>query len=151
MQGSSQLYLKSGDILSDTNISTVESAVINYTASESAPDIRLANTLTHAGILNAQDGIISTISVNNLVGNNGSIYLDVDSSNNTSDVLKVNNSASGTINVKLSNGEVLNNEGVKIKFAETATDSGFNFTFQNDDTVYTLETVKEEKDGVLSW
>lgn len=151
MQGSSQLYLKSGDILSDTNISTVESAVINYTASESAPDIRLANTLTHAGILNAQDGVISTISVNNLVGNNGSIYLDVDSSNNTSDVLKVNNSASGTINVKLSNGEVLNNEGVKIKFAETATDSGFNFTFQNDDTVYTLETVKEEKDGVLSW
>ena len=151
MQGSSQLYLKSGDILSDTNISTVESAVINYTASESAPDIRLANTLTHAGILNAQDGVISTISVNNLVGNNGSIYLDVDSSNNTSDVLKVNNSASGTINIKLSNGEVLNNEGVKIKFAETATDSGFNFTFQNDDTVYTLETVKEEKDGVLSW
>lgn len=151
MQGSSQLYLKSGDILSDTNISTVESAVINYTASESAPDIKLANTFTHAGILNAQDGVISTISVNNLVGNNGSIYLDVDSSNNTSDVLKVNNSASGTINVKLSNGEVLNNEGVKIKFAETATDSGFNFTFQNDDTVYTLETVKEEKDGVLSW
>lgn len=151
MQGSSQLYLKSGDILSDTNISTVESAVINYTASESAPDIKLANTFTHAGILNAQDGVISTIIVNNLVGNNGSIYLDVDSSNNTSDVLKVNNSASGTINVKLSNGEVLNNEGVKIKFAETATDSGFNFTFQNDDTVYTLETVKEEKDGVLSW
>ena len=152
MQGSSQLYLKSGDILSDTNISTVESAVINYTASESAPDIRLANTLTHAGILNAQDGVISTISVNNLVGSNGSIYLDVDSSNNTSDVLKVNNSASGTINIKLSNGEVLNNEGVKIKFAETAAaDSGFNFAFQNDDTVYTLETVKEEKDGVLNW
>lgn len=151
MQDSSQLYLKSGDILNDTNISTVESAVINYTASESAPDIKLANTFTHAGILNAQDGVISTISVNNLVGNNGSIYLDVDSVNNTSDVLKVNNSASGTINVKLSNGEVLNNEGVKIKFAETATDSGFNFTFQNDDTVYTLETVKEEKDGVLSW
>lgn len=152
MQDSSQLYLKSGDILNDTNISTVESAVINYTASESAPDIKLANTFTHAGILNAQDGVISTISVNNLVGNNGSIYLDVDSVNNTSDVLKVNNSASGTINVKLSNGEVLNNEGVKIKFAETAaTDSGFNFAFQNDDTVYTLETVKEEKDGVLSW
>lgn len=152
MQGSSQLYLKSGDILNDTNISTVESAVINYTASESAPDIKLANTFTHAGILNAQDGVISTISVNNLVGSNGSIYLDVDSVNNTSDVLKVNNSASGTINVKLSNGEVLNNEGVKIKFAETAAaDSGFNFAFQNDDTVYTLETVKEEKDGVLSW
>lgn len=152
MQGASQLYLKSGDILNDTNISTVESAVINYTASESAPDIKLANTFTHAGILNAQDGVISTISVNNLVSGNGSIYLDVDSGNNTSDVLKVNNSASGTINVKLSNGEVLNNEGVKIKFAETAaTDSGFNFAFQNDDTVYTLETVKEEKDGVLSW
>ncbi len=152
MQGASQLYLKSGDILNDTNISTVESAVINYTASESAPDIKLANTFTHAGILNAQDGVISTISVNNLVSGNGSIYLDVDSVNNTSDVLKVNNSASGTINVKLSNGEVLNNEGVKIKFAETAaTDSGFNFAFQNDDTVYTLETVKEEKDGVLSW
>lgn len=152
MQGASQLYLKSGDILNDTNISTVESAVINYTASESAPDIKLANTFTHAGILNAQDGVISTISVNNLVSGNGSIYLDVDSVNNTSDVLKVNNSASGTINVKLSNGEVLNNEGVKIKFAETAaTDSGFNFAFQNDDTVYTLETVKEEKNGVLSW
>lgn len=152
MQDSSQLYLKSGDILNDTNISTVESAVINYTASESAPDIKLANTFTHAGILNAQDGVISTISVNNLVSGNGSIYLDVDRVNNTSDVLKVNNSASGTINVKLSNGEVLNNEGVKIKFAETAaTDSGFNFAFQNDDTVYTLETVKEEKDGVLSW
>lgn len=152
MQDSSQLYLKSGDILNDTNISTVESAVINYTASESAPDIKLANTFTHAGILNAQDGVISTISVNNLVSGNGSIYLDVDRVNNTSDVLKINNSASGTINVKLSNGEVLNNEGVKIKFAETAaTDSGFNFAFQNDDTVYTLETVKEEKDGVLSW
>lgn len=152
MQGASQLYLKSGDVLNNTDISTVESAVINYTASSSNPDFTLANNFTHAGILNAQDGVISTITVNNLVGSNGSVYLDVDTSSNTSDVLKVTNSASGTINVKLSNGEVLNNEGVKIKFAETAaSDSGFNFAFQNDDTVYTLETVKEEKDGVLSW
>lgn len=152
LQKGANLNLNSGDTLTDNNITTVADAIINYTASESAPDIKLANTFTHAGILNAQDGVISTISVNNLVSGNGSIYLDVDSVNNTSDVLKVNNSASGTINVKLSNGEVLNNEGVKIKFAETAaTDSGFNFAFQNDDTVYTLETVKEEKDGVLSW
>lgn len=152
MQGASQLYLKSGDVLNNTDISTVESAVINYTASSANSDFTLANNFTHAGILNAQDGVISTITVNNLIGSNGSVYLDVDTGNNTSDVLKVTNSASGTINIKLSNGEVLNNEGVKIKFAETAaSDSGFNFAFQNDDTVYTLETVKEEKDGVLSW
>lgn len=152
MQGASKLYLKSGDVLNNTDISTVESAVINYTASSANPDFTLANNFTHAGILNAQDGVISTITVNNLIGSNGSVYLDVDTGNNTSDVLKVTNSASGTINIKLSNGEVLNNEGVKIKFAETAaSDSGFNFAFQNDDTVYTLETVKEEKDGVLSW
>lgn len=152
LQKGANLNLNSGDTLTDNNITTVADAIINYTASDSAPDMKLANTFTHGGVLNAQDGIISTISVDKFVGEGGTIYLDVNKENKTSDILKVGDAISGEVNMKLNNAEILNDEGVKIKFAEVAdSSSDYNFIFENGDTVYNIEMVSEVSGGVRSW
>ena len=152
LQKGANLNLNSGDTLTDNNITTVADAIINYTASDSAPDMKLANTFTHGGVLNAQDGIISTISVDKFVGESGSIYLDVNKETKTADILKVGDAISGEVNMKLNNAEILNDEGVKIKFAEVAdSSSDYNFIFENGDTVYNIEMVSEVSGGVRSW
>ncbi len=152
LQKGANLNLNSGDTLADNNITTVADAIINYTASDSAPDMKLANTFTHGGVLNAQDGIISTISVDKFVGESGSIYLDVNKETKTADILKVGDAISGEVNMKLNNAEILNDEGVKIKFAEVAdSSSDYNFIFENGDTVYNIEMVSEVSGGVRSW
>ena len=152
LQKGANLNLNSGDTLTDNNITTVADAIINYTASDSAPDMKLANTFTHGGVLNAQDGIISTISVDKFVGESGTIYLDVNKENKTADILKVGDAISGEVNMKLNNAEILNDEGVKIKFAEVAdSSSDYNFIFENGDTVYNIEMVSEVSGGVRSW
>ena len=152
LQKGANLNLNSGDTLTDNNITTVADAIINYTASDSAPNMKLANTFTHGGVLNAQDGIISTISVDKFVGEGGTIYLDVNKENKTSDILKVGDAISGEVNMKLNNAEILNDEGVKIKFAEVAdSSSDYNFIFENGDTVYNIEMVSEVSGGVRSW
>lgn len=152
LQKGANLNLNSGDTLTDNNITTVADAIINYTASDSAPDMKLANTFTHGGVLNAQDGIISTISVDKFVGESGTIYLDVNKETKTADILKVGDAISGEVNMKLNNAEILNDEGVKIKFAEVAdSSSDYNFIFENGDTVYNIEMVSEVSGGVRSW
>lgn len=152
LQKGANLNLNSGDTLTDNNITTVADAIINYTASDSAPNMKLANTFTHGGVLNAQDGIISTISVDKFVGEGGTIYLDVNKENKTSDILKVGDAISGEVNMKLNNAEILNDEGVKIKFAEVAdSSSDYNFIFENGDTVYNIEMVSEVSGGMRSW
>lgn len=152
LQKGANLNLNSGDTLTDNNITTVADAIINYTASDSAPNMKLANTFTHGGVLNAQDGIISTISVDKFVGESGTIYLDVNKETKTADILKVGDAISGEVNMKLNNAEILNDEGVKIKFAEVAdSSSDYNFIFENGDTVYNIEMVSEVSGGVRSW
>ncbi len=152
LQEGSTLNINSGDTLTNNNITTVAEAIINYTASESTPDIKLADTFTHGGVLNAQDGIISTISVDKLVGDGGTIYLDVNTETKTADILKVGDAISGEVNMNLSNAEILNDEGVRIKFAEVAdSSSDYNFVFDNGDTVYNIEMVSEVNGGVRSW
>lgn len=154
VDASSVLTVTADDNMSGANITLVKGAIINYVASAENPDGTVAGTLNNSGILNAQDGVISNITVAKLINNEGYIYLDTDKDKQVSDILNITDSANGTINLKMSNMDNVNGLGTKILFAQTNAEQNmedYSFKFDFDNSVFLPEIENQVSSGVRNW
>ena len=151
LNGTSVLNVDSLDVFSATNLNITTDAIVNYVGSEASPDIVLAETLSHSGVLNLKDGISSTINVTNLEANGGWVYIDVNK--NTSDKIVISGNVSGVTNFTFDGIDQLE-KGHKITFAQTnenVNPEDFSFVFDSENYVFIIEQGTSVHDGVMDW
>lgn len=154
MDATSVLNVNPDDNMSGASITTVQGAIINYVASAENTDGTVAGALNNGGTLNAQDGIISKITIGNLINNGGYIYLDADKDKQISDILNITDSVSGTVNLKMSNMDNVNGLGTKILFAQTNAEQStddYEFKFDFDSSIFLPEIENQVNSGVRDW
>ena len=154
MNEGSELSVSVADNMSGANITTIKDAVLNYAALEQNETVVLADTLNHGGILNAQDGFVSNIKIDNLVGNGGWIYLDTDKDSQKSDVLTVSNSLTGSVNVSIKDIDDIAGKDAKIVFAQTNADQStddYDFKFNFDDSVFVGQINSVVSNNIREW
>ena len=157
MADGSKIYLSSADTVNNNNFYLSSGALLDYTDTNPAADVTLANTIENAGtvkyaaatgdtdiniatvmknsgVLNVADGLLTNVNVGTLNSANGNqIVINLDNPNLKADVITVADKISGTTNVKfvdMTNADISQvtlGEDDKIYFAKTQTDQSYNF------------------------
>ncbi len=148
------LNLDDGDTTENLDINIAKGAKLNYKSSTDVTHT-LAKNVENSGLINLEDGKLTTVIINSLVSQNGTIRIDVDNSQNQADIIKISNNISGTTNVAFANADSLRLEvGERIKFAETIktipTDN-FEFTSRINNGLYEIGIGHEETQKNNDW
>lgn len=116
----SYLNLDTGDVLTNNNFDIAQNATVNYKASDTKPNVDLANTIVNSGLLNLDDNVISDVSIKVLKSENGTILINMDNPSLTADRIIIADKIYGTTNVSVENGnKMLLGADDKIYFAQT--------------------------------
>lgn len=115
----SYLNLDAADKLTNNNMDIASGATVSYKASESKP-VELANKVNNSGLINLNDGVLSTVTINTLNSDDGTIKIDVDNDLYEADIINIAGKIYGTTNVTfdLQNSLILPVEE-RIYFAKT--------------------------------
>lgn len=163
MDKKSYINLSAKDNIVNNDFNIAKDAVLTYNASDAATavsDVVLANTINNAGTVNVADNVLTTVSVNTLNSDNGTIKIDVHDAKSAqnplkADVITINNRIYGTTNVVFDNSNnVVMSLNDRIYFAKTQgdqqlSDYKFNVLARNPD--YNIYLGHEANGAVYDW
>lgn len=154
LASSSYLNLDTTDTLTDNNFDISRNAILTYRASEDKPDVTLADNINNSGVLNLNDGVLSTVVINTLTSNNGTIRIDVNNPTYTADVITITDRIYGTTNIAFDNANTLTLEDQKIYFAQTQAEQSlddYNFVSRINNGLYEIKIGHDNNINVEDW